>query len=144
MIFPAIIFSGCIENEPWPVYTADVILTGSNVWLGGSASYCEFKSQRIVIDTVEHSEYYYYAHSYPATKLGRAFWAIIDLNDFEPNVTYHYRAVAYCYNFTRPNPLYPEFQTDFYAGDDKTFSLENLSKLTFDISDIKSLLPYLN
>lgn len=77
-----------------------------------------------VYDTVKHESWEDYAHRVPATfyssVLKGPFHVFIDTDDLEPSVWYHYRAVAYCYDFISVPP-YEDCEDGWYSGWDMVF-----------------------
>jgi len=91
--------------------------------IGRWSFFCEAKDFRIVRDTEYHDsweDYPIWSKDIWVQEDSRKFIALHYKDQFPSGVEIHWRAVAYCHNFTGP---LRNLEDGFYQGRDKTFTL---------------------
>jgi hypothetical protein len=127
LVFIIPIFSGCVYPKGFPIWTrpTDVNYDFKFVNFKGQVGipFCMAKNHRFVYDNVSHENW----TDYPFIVYDTAFpndiffQEQIGFYDIKHGITYHVRAVAYCYDFKKPFQNYAE---GYYQGDEQTFFVE--------------------
>jgi len=141
LIFLIAAFSGCIskddilEKYEFPVksyfaqYWPDKIVLQGGVMedypiYGQKIYICSSYNYQFVYDIEKHNDwqdYYYRVDAYRDPDSNFMIISEIDIDEFDPDVTYHFRFVAYCHSFTTLYNINYLFHEGWYQGKDVVF-----------------------